>query len=216
MEAVRRGATSDGAQVFERLANGALGDRHATYLTFLGLLFDEFAVDLPVLFDRSSPSGACFRASGACCRSSTSSTTRSSRRSGARTRPSAGSTSTSTAADERRDDARRLAGPAKQPRAGRPQPVLHPALRRRLPHRQHARPHLDRDDTGSRRRSPRPCDYLVRTPTTRRPRAKKDPREISLLDPACGWGHFLALLVRPLRRRSTRRRGPTRSAGLRH
>ena len=60
VEAVRRGAASDGAQVFERLANGALGDRHATYLTFLGLLFDELAVDLPVLFDRTTPQSSIF------------------------------------------------------------------------------------------------------------------------------------------------------------
>lgn len=35
------------------------------------------------------------------------------------------------------------------------------------------------------------CDYLVRDPESRGPRAKKDPRDLKILDPACGSGHFL-------------------------
>ncbi len=36
------------------------------------------------------------------------------------------------------------------------------------------------------------CDYMVREPDeTWAPRAKKDPRELRVLDPACGSGHFL-------------------------
>lgn len=36
------------------------------------------------------------------------------------------------------------------------------------------------------------CEYLVRKPDqTFPPRAKKDPRDIRVLDPACGSGHFL-------------------------
>ncbi|MDP2603800.1 MAG: Eco57I restriction-modification methylase domain-containing protein [Deltaproteobacteria bacterium] len=36
------------------------------------------------------------------------------------------------------------------------------------------------------------CEYLVRRPDeTYLPRAKKDPRDIRVLDPACGSGHFL-------------------------
>lgn len=35
------------------------------------------------------------------------------------------------------------------------------------------------------------CDFLVRDSESRGPRAKKDPRDIKLLDPACGSGHFL-------------------------
>ena len=50
------------------------------------------------------------------------------------------------------EDARGEPGAAQQPRAGRAQPVLHAALRRPVPHRQHARPHLVRDA-----RRPRPC-----------------------------------------------------------
>jgi hypothetical protein len=36
------------------------------------------------------------------------------------------------------------------------------------------------------------CDYMVRQPDeTWAPRAKKDPRDLRVLDPACGSGHFL-------------------------
>jgi hypothetical protein len=36
------------------------------------------------------------------------------------------------------------------------------------------------------------CEYLVRRPDeTWKPRAKKDPRDLKILDPACGSGHFL-------------------------
>jgi hypothetical protein len=36
------------------------------------------------------------------------------------------------------------------------------------------------------------CEYLVRRPDeTWEPRAKKDPRDLKVLDPACGSGHFL-------------------------
>jgi len=35
------------------------------------------------------------------------------------------------------------------------------------------------------------CDFLVRDAGSRGPRAKKDPRDLKLLDPACGSGHFL-------------------------
>jgi hypothetical protein len=36
------------------------------------------------------------------------------------------------------------------------------------------------------------CEYMVRTPgETFAPRAKKDPRDLRVLDPACGSGHFL-------------------------
>ncbi len=36
------------------------------------------------------------------------------------------------------------------------------------------------------------CEYMVRRPReTYAPRAKKDPRDVQVLDPACGSGHFL-------------------------
>ena len=56
------------------------------------------------------------------------------------------------------------------------------------------------------------CEYLVRRPGDAAvPRAKKDPRDIRVLDPACGSGHFLILRLRPAAR--DLRRG---MAGFRH
>lgn len=65
IECVRKGPTSDGFQLYERLAGQALGDRGHTYRVFLECLFDEIAVDLGVLFDRQAvhslvfPSATC-------------------------------------------------------------------------------------------------------------------------------------------------------------
>ncbi len=54
------------------------------------------------------------------------------------------------------------------------------------------------------------CEYMVRKPgETFVPRAKKDPRDLRVLDPACGSGHFLLyafdLLLRSTRRLASRR-----------
>ncbi|HEX4964758.1 MAG TPA: DNA methyltransferase [Thermoanaerobaculia bacterium] len=35
------------------------------------------------------------------------------------------------------------------------------------------------------------CEYMVRRPNDYEPRPKKDPRDLRILDPACGSGHFL-------------------------
>lgn len=57
---LREGLSSDGYRLFESLAHDQLGGRHETYRVYLQLLFDELAVDLGVLFDRSSPQSAIF------------------------------------------------------------------------------------------------------------------------------------------------------------
>ncbi|MEJ7811070.1 MAG: DNA methyltransferase [Gemmatimonadaceae bacterium] len=44
---------------------------------------------------------------------------------------------------------------------------------------------------GNATRLPERCEYLVREGTDIRPRSKKDPRDLKVLDPACGSGHFL-------------------------
>src|SRR5699024_6159159 len=51
--AVGNGFDSDGFKVYEIVANGALGSRYDTYRAFIDALFDEVAIDLPALFDRS-------------------------------------------------------------------------------------------------------------------------------------------------------------------
>lgn len=55
IECVRKGLASDGVRMFEMLAHGALGTRYQTYRVFIENLFDELAIDLGALFDRHSP-----------------------------------------------------------------------------------------------------------------------------------------------------------------
>jgi hypothetical protein len=60
VECVRQGQASAGFQMFERVSGGALGTRYQTYRVFLECLFDELALDLGLLFDRSTPQSAVF------------------------------------------------------------------------------------------------------------------------------------------------------------
>ena len=60
VQCVRKGTASDGFLVFERVSGGSLGTRHHSYRVFLECLFDELALDLGVLFDRSGPQSAVF------------------------------------------------------------------------------------------------------------------------------------------------------------
>lgn len=60
IECVRKGTASAGFQMFERISTGALGARYDTYRVFLECMFDELALDLGVLFDRMTPQSAVF------------------------------------------------------------------------------------------------------------------------------------------------------------
>lgn len=60
VECVRQGTASDGFRLFERVAGGALGSRYQTYRVFIDGLFDELAQDLGVLFDRTTPQTVVF------------------------------------------------------------------------------------------------------------------------------------------------------------
>ncbi len=60
VECVQKGMSSDGFQMFERISGGALGPRYDTYRIFLECMFDELALDLGVLFDRMTPQSAVF------------------------------------------------------------------------------------------------------------------------------------------------------------
>jgi len=60
IECISKGYQSQGFQLYKTLAGTALGEIGDTYRCFLFRLFDEFAVDLPVLFDRFSPQGRLF------------------------------------------------------------------------------------------------------------------------------------------------------------
>lgn len=60
VESVGKGYQSKGFKVFEQVAGAGLGDTYHRYRRYLFCLFDELAVDLGVLFDRSSPQGLLF------------------------------------------------------------------------------------------------------------------------------------------------------------
>lgn len=60
LECVRRGTESDGFALFEAHTGGMLGTRSQAYRAFLEQLFDELAVDLGVLFDRRVPHSLVF------------------------------------------------------------------------------------------------------------------------------------------------------------
>lgn len=59
-ESVGNGYQSKGFKVFEQVARSGLGEIYQRYRRYLFCLFDELAIDLGVLFDRRSPQGLLF------------------------------------------------------------------------------------------------------------------------------------------------------------
>ena len=59
-ESISNGYDSRGFQLYVRLAGTGLGETGDAYRSYLFSLFDEFALDLQVLFDRFSPMGRLF------------------------------------------------------------------------------------------------------------------------------------------------------------
>jgi len=60
VESVGKGYQSKGFKVFEQVAGSGLGDTYHRYRRYLFCLFDELAVDLGLLFDRRLPQGLLF------------------------------------------------------------------------------------------------------------------------------------------------------------
>ncbi|MFH2063614.1 MAG: BREX-1 system adenine-specific DNA-methyltransferase PglX [Pseudomonadota bacterium] len=60
MESIAKGYNSKGFQLYARVAGTALGESGDTYRNYLFSVFDEFSVDLAVLFDRYSTMGRLF------------------------------------------------------------------------------------------------------------------------------------------------------------
>nr|NQU94457.1 SAM-dependent methyltransferase [Bacteroidota bacterium] len=60
IESISNGYNSKGFQLYARVAGTALGETGDAYRNYLFSIFDEFAMDLPVLFDRYSPMGRLF------------------------------------------------------------------------------------------------------------------------------------------------------------
>ncbi|HRQ87159.1 MAG TPA: SAM-dependent methyltransferase [Bacteroidia bacterium] len=59
-QAVGGGLQSNGFRVFEQIAGAALGTQYERYLVYLDCLFDELSLDLGALFDRSDAMGLLF------------------------------------------------------------------------------------------------------------------------------------------------------------
>jgi hypothetical protein len=60
IQSVAKGAQSKGFQLYQHVVGPSLGSTGAAYEQYLFSLFDEFAIDLAVLFDRFSPQGRLF------------------------------------------------------------------------------------------------------------------------------------------------------------
>jgi len=60
IESVGQGHRSQGFQLYSHLAGTGLGETGDTYRCYLFSLFDELALELPVLFDRYAPEGRLF------------------------------------------------------------------------------------------------------------------------------------------------------------
>ncbi len=60
IESVGKGYQAQGFQLYSRLAGTGLGETGDAYRVYLQSVFDEFAQDLPGLFDRYSPQGRLF------------------------------------------------------------------------------------------------------------------------------------------------------------
>ncbi|MDG4901396.1 MULTISPECIES: hypothetical protein [unclassified Mesorhizobium] len=60
LESIGKATQSQAFQLYQRVANGSLGDTGETYRHFLHSLFDLFTADLPALFDRFGPNSRLF------------------------------------------------------------------------------------------------------------------------------------------------------------
>ena len=60
LPAVSQGTQSQAFELYRHVAGTALGETGEAYRTFLFSLFDEYALDLPALFDRFAPQGRLF------------------------------------------------------------------------------------------------------------------------------------------------------------
>jgi len=60
IQSTSKGYNSKGFQLYARIAGIALGETGDAYRNYLFSIFDEFELDLPVLFDRYSPMGRLF------------------------------------------------------------------------------------------------------------------------------------------------------------
>ena len=191
VQSVGRGLASDGFQVYERVANGALGTRVETYRAYLECLYDELALDLPLLFDRSTPESRIFP--GERCLEDV-----------------LGLLNDPELAHLWREDEaigwvyQYYNDPEERRRmreAGAPQNSRELAVRNQFFTPRYVVELLVDNTLGrlwyemrlGQTRLKEVCRHLVVRPNeaVSAPRTKKDPRDLKVLDPACGSGHFL-------------------------
>ena len=192
-ECITKGEQSAGYREFCGMAPGvALLPDAAGYRLYIESLFDEFSTEIKVLFDRRDAASVLWpkradirRATGDPKRP------RTCPRSGARTRRLAGSISSSIAAKSVRRCARR----ARRRATAASWPCATNSSRRAMSSSFSPTTRLAVCGwrcTAKQTRLNTICEYLVRSadePVQSRPR--KDPRDLRILDPACGSGHFL-------------------------
>ena len=191
-ECITKGEQSAGYREFCGMAPGlALLPDSAGYRLYIECLFDELSTEVKVLFDRRDPR-PCSGRSGRRSSAPRDPQRRGARTtSGARTRPSAGSTSSSTATTS----ARRCARRARRRATAASWPCATSSSRRATSSSSSPTTRSAASGTrcaAARRRSPSGASTWSASPTrSSRHAAKKDPRDLRVLDPACGCGHFL-------------------------
>ena len=190
VESVGRGYESKGFRLYRSPAGAALGETGTAYREFLFSLFDEFAVDLPVLFDRFAPQGRLFPAEPELR--------------GVLDEINHPEIAPLWAEDETIgwiyqyfnsvEERRRMRAESSAPRDSRELAVRNQFFTPRYVVEFLTDNTLGRiwyEMTGGRTALADRCRYLVRRPGEEIPaRAPKDPREIRMIDPACGSMHF--------------------------
>jgi hypothetical protein len=197
-ETVRRGYNSEGYQVFDSVAGNSAG-QFTRYTWYLNAVFDELALDLPAVFDRYSPYALLFPTEPALAKLFdllNAEDIRAFRQTG---RPAVNL----WGEDEtigwmyqyyNADDERKQMREAQAPRNSRELAVRNQFFTPRYVVQFLTDNTLGRtwyDMTGGSTELAGRCRFMIREESlAQTPPAPKDPREIRLLDPACGSMHF--------------------------
>jgi hypothetical protein len=186
---IRDGLRSDGFRLYLQFTGGALGRDDEAYRVFLERIFDEIAEDLPALFDRREPRSLVFPQS-TCLESVVSELTSPDLARAWQDDETIGWIYQDFhSADERK----KLREGKKVPEDSRQLAIRNQLFTPRWVVEfltDNTLGHLWLEMTGGETRLAEHCAYLLGT----REEAKvtpKDPRELRVLDPACGSGHFL-------------------------
>ncbi|HOT29797.1 MAG TPA: SAM-dependent methyltransferase [Candidatus Ozemobacteraceae bacterium] len=190
-ESVREGYRSKGFQVYLKIAGTALGTHYQRYCAYLSCLCDEISVDLGVLFDRHSPMGLLFPREPALL--------------ALLELIDAADLKHLWAEDETigwiyqyfnsREERKAMRDASAAPRNSRELAVRNQFFTPRYVVQFLTDNTLGRIWYEMRKGNTRlaeACEFLVVRPGEAwEPRSMKDPRDLRLLDPACGSGHFL-------------------------